>query len=134
VKLWYPGTSTKTKTIKGHTSAVRSVEFSCDGQNILSASDDKSVKLWDIDTLKFKGSFIGHTNWVSCATMNGDSSLVASGGEDKKLMVWDGEKRKCIQKHECFDDAITSIKFHPTEQSVITATKSKTITMHDLRT
>lgn len=69
---------------------MRSVEFSSDGQNILTASDDKSVKLWDIDTLKFKGSFVGHTNWVNCATMNKDSSLVASGGEDKKLMIWDG--------------------------------------------
>ena len=114
MKLWYPGTSIKTKTIKGHTSAVRSVEFSYDGRNILTASDDKSVKLWDIDTLKFKGSFIRHTNWVTSATMNSDSTLVASGGEDKKVMVWDSEKRKCIQKYDCFEDPITSIKFHPT--------------------
>lgn len=80
----------------------------------MSASDDKSIKLYDIDTLKFKGSFVGHTNWVNCATMNMDSTLVTSGGEDKKSIVWDAEKRKMIQKYDCFDDPITSIRFHPT--------------------
>ncbi len=65
IKLWYPGTSVKTKTIKGHTGSVKSVNFSSDGKDILSSSDDKSIKLWDIDTLKFKSSYIGHTNWIN---------------------------------------------------------------------
>jgi centriolar protein POC1 len=67
IKLWYPGTATKTKTIKGHTAAVKSVRFTPDGESILSSSDDKSIKLWDINTLKFKSSYIGHTNWINSA-------------------------------------------------------------------
>ena len=49
-------------------------------QNNQGASDDKSVKLWDIDTQKFKGSFLGHNNWVNSAKVNSDMSLICSGG------------------------------------------------------
>lgn len=61
---------------------------------LLTASDDKSVKMWDIDTLKFKGSFLGHNNWINSAKVNPDMSLVCSGGQDKKLLICDVQKRK----------------------------------------
>ena len=47
---------------------------------LLSASADKSVKLWDIDTLKFKANFNGHNNWVNSAKMNKDMTMVCTGG------------------------------------------------------
>jgi len=68
----------------------------------LTASDDKSVKLWDIDTLKFKSSYIGHTNWVNTVAINSDMTLISSGGEDKKLFAWDVEKKVCVQKYDCY--------------------------------
>ena len=89
VKLHFPGSSTKTKTIKGHTAPVKSVEFMGDGKTLLTASDDKSVKMWDVDTLKFKGGFMGHKNWVNHVSSCPDMSLACSGGEDRKLIIWD---------------------------------------------
>ena len=35
--------------LKAHTGAVRHVTFSPDGQNLLTSSEDKSVKLWTIN-------------------------------------------------------------------------------------
>jgi centriolar protein POC1 len=100
--LWFPGTNIKTKVIKGHTAAVKSIAFFNDGKTILSASDDKSVKLWDIDTQKFKASYSGHNNWVNSAQVNQEMTLLCSGGEDKKLVIWDIETKKQIQVYSCF--------------------------------
>jgi centriolar protein POC1 len=97
--LWYPGSHIKTKTIKGHTAPVLSLDFSTDGRMILSGCMDKTIKLWDIDTLKFKSSFVGHTNWVNSAKLSNDMNLICSGGEDKKVIIWDQLKKKSIQKY-----------------------------------
>ena len=80
VRLWFPGSSIKTKVLNGHTAPVRSVDFLRDGRSILTAGNDKTVKLWDSENLKFKGSFSGHTNWVLSAKANNDMTMVCSGG------------------------------------------------------
>jgi WD40 repeat protein len=41
----------ETLTLKGHTRGVYSVSFSPDGKRIVSGSDDKTVKIWDISSL-----------------------------------------------------------------------------------
>lgn len=68
---------------------MKTVDFFSDGRTILTGSDDKTLKLWDSESLKFKASFLGHNNWIRSAKANCDMSLVCSGGEDKKLLVWD---------------------------------------------
>ena len=41
----------ETLTLYGHSSPVRSVSFSPDGKRIVSGSNDKTVKVWDISSL-----------------------------------------------------------------------------------
>lgn len=52
---------------KAHTATVRSVCFSADGQRLVTASDDKAVKVWSVHRQKFLYSLNQHTNWVRCA-------------------------------------------------------------------
>lgn len=52
---------------KAHTATVRSVHFSSDGQSLVTASDDKTVKVWTVHRQKFLFSLSQHINWVRCA-------------------------------------------------------------------
>ena len=45
VRLWTPNVKGDVTVFKAHTSSVRSVEFSGDGEQLLTASDDKSIKV-----------------------------------------------------------------------------------------
>lgn len=52
---------------RAHTGTVRSVSFSSDGQTLVTASDDKSIKVWAVHRQKFLFSLNQHINWVRCA-------------------------------------------------------------------
>ena len=38
------------RTFEGHTEELRSVSFTPDGTRVISASKDKLVKIWDLET------------------------------------------------------------------------------------
>ena len=62
---------------------MRSVSFAADGRFLLTASDDKTVKMWSLPNQRFKGSFSGHLNWVRSAEFAPDGRLAVSCGDDK---------------------------------------------------
>lgn len=87
-----PGTR---RIFSGHTNRVESVKYSPDGTQALSASDDNTVILWDIETgqalqhLGVNGE--GHTAWVWDVAFSPDGSKGVSASQDKTLIIWDLE-------------------------------------------
>ena len=55
------------QTEVGHSSGVSSAQFSPDGTNIVSASDDKTVRVWSVATGECVQTLEGHTVGVFCA-------------------------------------------------------------------
>ena len=78
------------KTITGHTSDVNSVAFSPDGQTLASGSDDKTIRLWDVNTGVNLKTITGHTSWVNSVAFSPDGQTLASGSNDGtiRLRLW----------------------------------------------
>ena len=54
-------------SFRAHSGSVRSVDVSGDGELLLTAGDDKSIKLWTIEGQRFVGALNQHLHWVRCA-------------------------------------------------------------------
>nr|DAD43744.1 TPA_asm: hypothetical protein HUJ06_001974 [Nelumbo nucifera] len=85
LRLWDLNTGITTRRFIGHTKDVLSVAFSIDYCQIVSASRDRTIKLWN--TL---GECKSHTNWVSCVRFSPNTfqPTIVSGSWDRVVKVW----------------------------------------------
>src|SRR5206468_3812283 len=76
-------------TLKGHTGYVNSVCYSPDGRRLASASDDRTVIVWDATTGQEALSLKGHTGRVESVCFSPDGQRLASASIDGTVVVWD---------------------------------------------
>jgi WD40 repeat protein len=73
------------QTFTGHTDVVWSANFRPDGKQIVSASWDGSLKLWDL-TGNCLQTFTGHTEWVHDANFSPDGKQIVS--TSREICIW----------------------------------------------
>jgi WD40 repeat protein len=67
-----------------------------DGCRALSASDDQTLRLWDLGTGQTVRKLEGHTSWVQAVALMPNGCRAVSGSGDKTLRLWDLERGKEI--------------------------------------
>ena len=71
-----------------HPDQVYGVAFSRDGRRALSASNDATVRLWDVKTAKELHCFAGHRGRVWGVAFSPDGRSALSCGEDCTIRLW----------------------------------------------
>jgi WD40 repeat protein len=76
--------------LTGHTNVVQSAAFSPDGKRIVTASDDKTARLWDAGTGKPIGEpLTGHAEAVNSAAFSPDGKHIVTASLDKTARLWE---------------------------------------------
>ena len=77
------------RTLSGHTFWVNAVAIAPDGLTAISASSDKTLKIWDIKTGTELLTLTGHSSDVNAVAIAPDGLTAISGSHDDTLKIWD---------------------------------------------
>jgi WD40 repeat protein len=92
--------------IVGHRGPVRAVAVSPDGRHAVSASEDHTLKVWDLETGRELRTLTGHSAPVSGVSINPDGRRAVSTSFDRTLRLWDYEAGLYIAGFHCDGPAI----------------------------
>ncbi|ETO04357.1 WD-40 repeat protein [Reticulomyxa filosa] len=121
------------KTFTGHINTVWSIDYITfdNDQLICSGSNDKTVRVWDVDKNKQIQSFNGHLSPVYFIVM-----LFCSSSFDKTIRFWDIKHNQQLQIFNQCKDAVYGIEFSPFNggRYLCSGSYDKTIRLWDVDT
>ena len=86
--FWETHKTKPTALITGHHSRINDMSMWNNNGDFITASNDKSVKIWDSE-LKFKSSFTFHKNQVFSCVVSQNSTEIVSGDASGTTLFWD---------------------------------------------
>lgn len=107
--------------LKGHSEVVYDAAFLPDGQSAVTASFDRTLKLWDLATQKPVRTMEGHTGIVLSVAVSADGTLIASGASDNTVRLWDVPKNVPLNTIAAHDAAASAVAVTPDGKTVATA-------------
>ena len=113
---------------------VASAAFSPDGTRIVTASGDKTARVWDAATAKEIAVMRGHGNRVTSAAFSPDGTRIVTASDDNTARVWDAATAKEIAVLHGHEDTVRSAAFSPDGTRIVTASYDNTARVWDAAT
>ena len=103
----------KAKKLVGHSAPVNHIQFAPNGILFISASFDKTLRLWGVFNDNCLGIFRGHIAEVYMLAFSKDSKWVISGSKDSTIQVWSIKDKKRAYQLPGHADQVYSVDWSP---------------------
>ena len=119
--------------LNGHKGLLWSASFAPDGRRIVTASEDKTARVWDAENGDQLAILRGHTEPVRVASFSPDGRQLITASTDKTARLWDAETGQQIAALE-HGGVVRSAAFSSDGRRIVTASDDKTARVWDVQT
>eukprot|EP00826_Nyctotherus_ovalis_P044059 TRINITY_DN471_c0_g1_i1.p1 TRINITY_DN471_c0_g1~~TRINITY_DN471_c0_g1_i1.p1 ORF type:complete len:446 (-),score=116.19 TRINITY_DN471_c0_g1_i1:132-1469(-) len=118
--------------LEGHRGQITSVLFHPIYSLLVSASEDATIRVWDIETGKPEKFLTGHTGTVNNLAFNTNGTMLASCSADISIKLWSFQTFDCIKTLQGHEHNITGIAFLPSGDHIVSSSRDKTIKLWEV--
>ncbi len=94
---------------------------------LLTAADDGSARLWDVQTDQEVRRFAGHAGQVTQAIFSSDGPWIATSGDDHTARLWDVQTGQEVRRFVAHTAVVEAVAISPDGQYVATASEDHTV-------
>ncbi|MEV5410559.1 pentapeptide repeat-containing protein, partial [Thermopolyspora sp. NPDC052614] len=95
-----------------HTVSV-AMAYSPDGTHLATASDDRTIRIWDPATGTHLRTLEGHTSAINALAYSPDGTHLATAGSDRTIRIWDPATGTHLRTLEGHTSAINALAYSP---------------------
>jgi len=129
-----PGPIGALRTLHGHARGINDVAWSPTAEYLATASDDKSLRIWDAETGAALVELRGHTNYVFSCAFSPQTNLLVSGSFDETVKLWDVRSGDCVSTLPAHSDPVTGVDFNRDGTCVVSGSHDGLIRIWDTMT
>jgi WD40 repeat protein len=120
------------RTLEGHSYGVKAVAITPDGRLAVSASEDRTLKVWELASGGLERTLEGHSSRVTAVAITPEGLQAVSGSDDWTLKVWDlasGTLERTLQGHS---GEVRAVAITPDGRKAVSASNDQTLKVWDL--
>lgn len=111
ISLWDVASGRETARLIGHLKPVNCLEFSRDGNYLVSGSDDQAVIVWDPASGKEVAKWTGYPSEIYSLLITPDNQYVFVGGRTEAVYIYSLETRKKVTELWLGDNSVFDMLF-----------------------
>jgi WD40 repeat protein/serine/threonine protein kinase len=132
LKLYNLETHKSSLSLQGHTDAITGIVLSPDGKRLVSASLDRTLRIWDVATAR-ETSVSHDEGSVLAVAISPDGRRIAAGSGDRTVKIWSppaSENPMSLHRGA----GINSVAFSPDGKHIAASSANGMVTVWDART
>jgi WD40 repeat protein len=118
------------QTLEGHTKHVWAVAVTPDGRHAVSASGDKALRVWELESGQTLRTLEGHSDEVSGVAIAPDGRRAVSASFDQTVRVWELESGQSLLRSH--SNWVNGVAITPDGRRAVSASSDKTLRVWDL--